>query len=408
MYIMLSRLVEQTRDFLSKPFNLYLVLALLVLGTFAFISQPAPAPTPSEDKLAIHFFFSPSCSHCAEQKIFNEELKNEFPEIEVLSHDITLLHEYGLLETMAQNHSIDPSTLGTPTTFIGNEVIIGFKSAETTGVEIREAILRALDDSQVSASSPEPSRESLLQEMDLPFFGKTDLSTLSLPILAVTLGLIDGFNPCAMWVLVYLIALLMGLGDRKKMAIIVGTFVLASGILYFLFMTAWLNVFIFIGYIRIVTILVGLVALGGGVLSVKSYLEQKDAMVCKVTDKEEKKKIMTDIKALISAPFTWATFLAIIILAFTVNSIEFLCSFGIPAVFTQILALSNLSTLEHYFYIALYDIFFMLDDAIIFGLAVFTLSGISGEKYSKYCKLVGGIVLLVLGIMLLFAPELLQ
>jgi hypothetical protein len=224
----------------------------------------------------------------------------------------------------------------------------------------------------------------------------------------VTLGIVDGFNPCAMWVLVYLIALLMGFGDRKRMILVVAVFVLASGILYFLFMTAWLNVFLFLSYFRPVTIMVGLAALGGGILSVKDYIETKGAPVCKVTDVEGRKRITGDMKRLLSAPLTWATMLGIIILAFTVNSIEFLCSFALPAVFAQVLALSDLSFWEHYGYILLYDIFFMLDDMIIFGLAAWTVSGVSGETYSKYCKVIGGLVLLVLGLMLIFAPQLLS
>ncbi|NTV23751.1 MAG: hypothetical protein HGA85_05250 [Nanoarchaeota archaeon] len=187
-----------------------------------------------------------------------------------------------------------------------------------------------------------------------------------------------------------------------------GSFVLASGILYFLFMTAWLNIFLLIGYIRILTIIIGLVALGGGILSLKEYVTTKGELVCKVGDHKSHKKTMNKIKDIASKPITFGIIISIIGLAFVVNSVEFACSAAIPAVFTQVLAISNISVFQHYLYIALYTLFFMLDDLIIFGMAAFAISGGIGEKYAKYCKLIGGVIMAALGLIMLFAPQLLR
>jgi hypothetical protein len=173
-------------------------------------------------------------------------------------------------------------------------------------------------------------------------------------------------------------------------------------------MAAWLNAFLLLSYFRPITIIVGLIALGGGILSVKEYIETKGQLVCKIGDEEGKKKTMTQVEELISAPLTFAVVIGIVVLAFVINSVEFVCSSAIPAVFTQILALSNLSAFEHYLYILLYDIFFMLDDLIVFGLAAFAVSGGFGEKYARYCKIIGGIILVSLGAVLLFAPQMLR
>jgi len=200
---------------------------------------------------------------------------------------------------------------------------------------------------------------------------------------------------------------MMDVEDKKKMWIIVGSFIFASGFLYFLFMTAWLNAFLMLGYIRILTILIGLVALGGGILSVKEYIETKGNLECKIETGDSQKKTMQRIKDIVAQPLSIPIFAAIVVLAFIVNSVEFVCSSAIPAVFTQILALGNLSTLERYGYILLYDVFFMLDDIIIFSLAVFAVSSSFGQKYAKYCRIVGGAILVILGLVLLFAPNLL-
>jgi cadmium resistance protein CadD (predicted permease) len=219
--------------------------------------------------------------------------------------------------------------------------------------------------------------------------------------LAIILGLVDGFNPCAMWVLVYLISVVATLRDRKRIWLICGSFVLASGVLYFLFMTAWLNAFLFIGYVKAVTIVIGLVALGGGAWQIREVIETKGAIVCEVTGEESRKKTMTKVQEIVSSPLTFGILAGIIALAFTVNAVEFVCSAAIPAVFTQVLALSNLSTFQYYGYILLYVFFFMLDDLIIFSTAAFALTSSLGDRYAKYSRPVGATILIILGILLL-------
>ncbi|MHB8988628.1 MAG: hypothetical protein ACYC6S_07575 [Desulfobulbia bacterium] len=242
----------------------------------------------------------------------------------------------------------------------------------------------------------------------LPVFGAIRLADFSLPALAVLLGLADGFNPCAMWALVYLLSLLVSLRDRRKIWLLVGSFVLASGVLYFLFMTAWLNAFLLLGYLRPLTIAIGLGALVIGVVDLRAFSQTRGAPVCTVGNPGFKKRTMGRMERLVAAPLTLATFLGVVALAFTVNAIEFACSAGLPAVFTHILSLRQLSGPQYYGYILLYDVFFMLDDLLIFSLAAFTLQTTMAGGYARYGKLVGGVVLVALGLVMLVSPELLR
>ncbi len=412
-------LKQQASEFLAKPFNKWLFVALVVLGVallaLDYSQQNAPPVQQTfnaSSEIVVHFFFLPTCPHCNEQKPFNAQLQAEYPEVKWVYHDVSTPEEAALFAKMAEQYKLDTSSLGVPATFFKSKVIVGFDKAETTGVKLREALQGCITECKATGGAVPSSieKESAPSEIDLPFFGKIRLADYSLPALAAVLGLVDGFNPCAMWVLVYLIALVMELKDKRRIWLIVGTFVLASGILYFLFMTAWLNAFLAIGFLRPVTILVGLFALGAGIIGLKEWWETRKApLVCKVGDADDKAKTMTRVKELVSAPLTWATFFGIVALAFVVNSIEFVCSSAIPAVFTQVLALAQLEWWQHYAYIALYDFFFMLDDLIIFGLAAFAVSKYGvGEKYAKQCKLIGGAVMLVLGALMLFAPQLLR
>ena len=246
------------------------------------------------------------------------------------------------------------------------------------------------------------------ESVSLPFLGEVRLAELSLPVLAVLLGLADGFNPCAMWALVYLLSLAASLRDRKKIWLLVGSFVLASGVLYFLFMTAWLKVFLLVGYLRPLTIAIGLGALLVGVYDLRSFSITRGGPVCGVGGSALKKRTMTSMDKLVAAPLSLFSILGVIALAFTVNTIEFACSAGLPAVFTHTLSLRQLSAPQYYGYILLYDFFFMLDDLIIFALAAFALEATIGSGYARYGKLVGGMVLVGLGLVMLFTPEMLR
>jgi hypothetical protein len=376
-------------------FKRYLIISLIILGiVIAFTSQGAAGTGD------INFFYLPGCSHCEEQEPFNEKLESEYPSINITRHDATTPQGSALLSEMLAKLGVEEEP-GFPITIITiseNQgwVSGGWESEETTGKQIEKALQECL-----AGNCPPSAGEEPEDTIVLPFIGPIVLSDYSLPALAVILGLVDGFNPCAMWVLVYLISLVAILRDRKRIWLICGSFVLASGILYFLFMTVWLNAFLFIGYSRAVTTVVGLVALGGGALQIREVIETKGAIVCEVTDEESRKKTMTKVQKIVSSPLTWGILGGIIALAFAVNAVEFLCSAAIPAVFTRVLSLSNLSTFQYYGYILLYDVFFMLDDTIIFGTAAFALTSRLGDRYAKYSRPVGATILIILGVLLL-------
>jgi len=155
-------------------------------------------------------------------------------------------------------------------------------------------------------------------------------------------------------------------------------------------------------------IVIGLVALGAAALNIRELIKTRGAVVCEVLNGESKKKTVSRMEKVVFSPVTLGTVLGIIALAFVINSIEFVCSSALPAIFTYVLSISHLTGFEYYGYILLYDVFFMLDDLIIFSLAAFAMSSKAGTKYGKYSKPIGSAILLILGILLLFAPNLLR
>jgi uncharacterized membrane protein len=391
-----NRVIDFLRNTFQDRFKRYLIISLVILGiVIGFTSQ---GTSSTGEGFEVHFFYVTGCPHCAEQRPFNERLATKYPSIQIIEHDGTTPEGIALLhQKLEELGVIDEPDF--PVTIFGNQVFGGWESEETSGSAIETALQQCL-----AGDCPAPGGQENGDDggkIVLPIFGEIDLGDYSLPTLAVILGLVDGFNPCAMWVLVYLISVIATLRDRKRIWLIVGSFVLASGLLYFLFMTAWLNVFMLLGYVKAVTIVIGLVALGGGILQVREVIETRGAVVCKVTDEESRKKTMTRIQKIVSSPITLGTIIGIVALAFAVNSIEFVCSAAIPAVFTRVLSLASLTTFQYYAYILLYDFFFMLDDLVIFGTAAFALSSSLGDRYAKYSRPVGAALLIILGLLLL-------
>lgn len=247
-----------------------------------------------------------------------------------------------------------------------------------------------------------------MESLTLPIIGTIQIANLSLPLLSMVIGLIDGFNPCAMWTLLFLISLLLSMKDRRRMWILGTVFIITSAFVYFLFLTAWLNFFMILGFVLWVRIAVGIVALVAGFYSLRSYYQNKEGG-CEVVKGEKRQKAFEKLKKITQERDFLLALFGIILLAFAVNVVELVCSAGLPAVYTQILSLSKLSPWQNYTYILIYIFFFMIDDLFIFAVAMITLHAVGIQnKYARFSRLIGGILMLIIGTLLLFKPELLM
>ncbi|MBZ9578552.1 hypothetical protein KJA14_01745 [Patescibacteria group bacterium] len=373
----------------------------LILFTIFFLSSLMKVDLilAQENRIEIHFFYSVTCPHCAEEKIFLEELEKKYPEIEIKQYEVTRYPEnQKILKNFYEKYQVLKGEQGrVPVTFTPTRYFVGFSQQIAENIEncLKECL---------------GQEGEISHKIKIPFFGEIDLFQLSLPTLTVVLGALDGLNPCAMWVLLFLIALLINTRSRKKMWLVGGIFIAASGIVYYLILTAWLNLFLAISYVNLTRILIGILAIGVGVWQIKNFITYHPG-VCKVLGvksrieyglKERAEKIVT-------SPFTLAMIGGLIILALGVNLVEFFCSAGLPAIYTRILAVNSLSTFSYYFYLLLYTFVFMLDDLIIFSLAMITLSRVDfTEKYNYWATLIGGLLIFILGVLLIFKPELLM
>lgn len=356
-------------------------LAFVLLQVAHFGAPDAPARNWREDG-RLHVFFSPSCPHCHEAIAY---LKTQ-PQIDVALHDLSEPSGEALLVDVVTQLGV--KRIAVPMFVYGSRFMIGFDAGGATGPQIR-AMLDGPPPAAPDAATP--------LKISLPLIGEIDPTHHSLLALTALMGLSDGFNPCAMWVLVYLISLIANLRDRRKIWWLVGVFVLASGILYFLFMTAWLNAFLFLGYVRPLTQAIALLAIGFGLDHLFQVAANRGEVVCEVGDVEQRGRTMQWEREIVAAPIGVASLMAVVALAFAVNAIEFMCSAALPAIYTHVLTLTDLPAALHYAYIALYVTFFMLDDLVIFGLAAFAVQKIVDTRYAAVSRVVGGVVLAGLG-----------
>lgn len=373
-------------------------------------------PAFAQDKVNLYFFYGDGCPHCANEEKFLNTLEKEYKNIKISRYEVWNNRDNAqFLAMLGRELGLDVS--GVPLLVIGDKTFVGFYSAETTGGQIKATvedslsngcgdvvapILKNQQDGQGQTGSCEEKKE-LPDKINLPLLGEVEIKNLSLPALTVAIGAADGFNPCAMWVLLFLISLLLGMENRKRMWILGSAFIIASGAVYFLFLSAWLNLFLFLGFVFWIRISIGIVALVSGGFHLRDWWLNRKG--CPVAGGEKRKLIFEKIRAVIQTKTFWLAFLGIIILACAVNLVELVCSAGLPAVYTQILALAHLPAWQYYGYLLLYIFIFMLDDMFVFIIAMATLEmkAIS-SRYTRWSGLIGGIIMLIVGILLLFKP----
>ncbi len=399
---------------------------ILVFTIFVFLGFTNNA-FAEDNSVKAYFFYGEGCPHCAKEEAFFESIKDKYPTLEVNSFEIYHNRENVSLMKDVSNR-LNANASGVPFLIIGDKFLVGY-AEDVTNIEIENQIKYGLSNtlpdivgeiikerntvSETSKDNRQVNRESEEGNINekilkLPFIGKVDVYKVSIPVLAITMGVLDGFNPCAMWVLIFLISMLIGMGNRKRMWAIGTTFIVASAAVYFIFMAAWLNLIIFLGFVAIIRIIIGLLALVGGGYNLKEFFTKKDA-TCEVTNEKQKEKIIDKLKRVTKEKNLLLALLGVTVLAFMVNLIELVCSAGLPALFAQVLSMNNLSEVGYYGYILLYIFFFMIDDLIVFIIAMTTLkiTGIT-TKYSRYSHLIGGTLMFIIGILLIFKPEVLM
>ena len=374
-----------------------------------------PISAHADTKYNIYLFYGKTCPHCAEEEEFLESYLGIYDNVELVKYEVWNSSENRELLVKVQDE-LNNHASGVPYLVIGEKVIVGYLDG-TTDKQIKKEVekyvsqkkpvdvMEYINEGNHIEKPEEPKEQD--KEFTLPILGKVNAKNISLPLLAVVLGLVDGFNPCAMWILIFLISILIGLKDKKKLILFGSVFLITSGLVYFGLMFTWLSVIAKVSVSLVFRIIIAVFALVAGIYNLYNYIKSlKKDDGCTVTNTKQRKTIMTKIKKFTQEKNIILALIGIIVLAIGVNFIELLCSAGLPALFTEILAINKVSMGMGIVYNLIYIIFFMLDDFIIFMIAVTTMNiKVISTKYSKYSHLIAGIIMLIIGILLILKPE---
>lgn len=408
------------------------------------VKNAATGVSSETREVVIYFFWGRGCPHCAEEKIFLREKKKQFTHLTIKDFEVWYdKKNAALFSKMAEAYGI--KTLGVPVTFVGEDAFSGF--SKQLQKEIEEAIhncfagncinpLDKMNKARIPGVKPglRPSGHAETSSIGnsgeggeekqrgkgrtedrgerrmvtLPLVGKIDPSNVSLPFMTFAIAAMDSFNPCAFFILLSLLGLLVHARSRGKMLLIGGVFVFFSGLIYFLFMAAWLNLFLVMGQVAFITRAAGVVSVLIAVVNMKDFFLFKKGVSLTIPD-SAKPKLFDRMRKLMKSTSLPSILVGTSVLAIAANSYELLCTAGFPMVFTRILTLNNLSPPTYYMYLVLYNAVYIVPLAVI--VVVFSVS-LGTRKLTEWqgriLKLVSGTMMLGLGGVLFLDPSLLN
>jgi thiol-disulfide isomerase/thioredoxin len=431
------------------------LIYLLTIAALAFAVALSPLPTSAQngsgtgaepvwfedkgDDVTVHlyFFWSKTCPHCQKAHPFVDALAQQYPWLTLHSLELTEYPDH------VQQYVNMAAALGleaqyVPAFFACGSMTAGYDRDETSGA----ALVKSLEQCHATAlaaaaATALPARSgagttgaggdtrsevgaadaaagaaaqvpSAAPALSLPLLGTLDAQSLSLPAFTLVVAGLDAFNPCAFFVLMFLLSLMVHAQSRARMALIGGVFVICSGLLYFVFMAAWLNIFLVVGELALITTIAGLVAIVIAVINIKDFFWFRQGVSLSIAD-SAKPSLYQRSRNVLKASSLGAMLAGTAVLAVAANSYELLCTSGFPMVYTRTLTLQNLPTPTFYLYLALYNLIYVLPLLVI--VAIFTVrfgARKLTEEEGRVLKLLSGLMMLLLGIVLVVAPMLLN
>jgi thiol-disulfide isomerase/thioredoxin len=358
----------------------------------------------------LYFFWSKKCPHCQQALPDIIEIEKKYTWLKL--HSLELVDHPDNVQTFIYMSGLFGETARSVPTFMfcGNSVS-GYDASETTGKLLKAQLLGCYQ----FAKENNPGNDDIymldpgeLTSVEVPVLGHISADDYSLPLLTIFIAGMDAFNPCAFFVLLFLLSMMVHSRSRARMAVIGGIFVFFSGAIYFLFMAAWLNIFIFLDELRLVTLLAGVFAILISLINIKDYFWFKKGISLSIPD-SKKPELFNRVRRLLRMDSVGSVVVATVVLAIVANSYELLCTAGFPMVYTRILTLKSLPVETYYMYLLLYNMVYVLPLLVIATL--FTIK-IGARKLLEHegmvLKLLSGMMMLMLGLILVLSPQLLN
>ncbi len=372
-----------------------------------------------EKNLNMYLFYGDGCPHCAALEKYLDTYLKDKNDIKLYTYELWYHKEN--IEKYDQVHKIlKQGGNGIPYLVIGETAITGFDEKYTPerientikyyrNIKYNDKVgvyLGVVEENIEVDNSETDKTEYIESEYNIPIIGKKKAKDVPLVLSSIIIGLVDGFNPCAMWILIFLISMLLGMENKRRKWVLGITFLLSSAIVYFLFLISWLNLAVFLNKISYIRLGISFIAIVFGMYSVLKFVSRKQDDGCEVVDSKNRKRIIKAIRRIVKEKSFILALLGIVLLAISVNVIELLCSLGLPVMFSEILSINDVSNTSKIIYSLIYVFFFLIDDIIIFIIAMKTLEiKVISNKFGKYSHLIGGIIMVIIGVLMIWKPE---
>ena len=393
----------------AKVYYVFFLLTLLFISPVASASVQHVITTAEvvwhekdidgQPVIHLYFFWSKKCPHCLKARPDILEMDKEYPWLKVHSLELAE-HPENIQSYINLAALLGREARSVPAFIFCGSMLTGYESKDTTGHTLTNYSSQCYQIAR--EKNPAKGRDIVLDinrtPLDVPLLGRISSTDYSLPVLTIIIAAMDAFNPCAFFVLLFLLSMMVHSRSRGRMALVGGIFVFISGALYFLFMTAWLNLFIYLGELSLLTGIAGCIAVAMAMISIKDFFWFKKGPSLTIAD-SEKPELFDRVRQLLHLDSTLTIILATVILAVVANSYELLCTAGFPMIYTRILTLESLPAASYYLYLLLYNLIYIIPLFII--VAVFTVklgSRKLSEQEGRVLKLLSGVMMLMLGL----------
>lgn len=372
------------------------LLLLCLLSWPAFAADPSTVP--------VHLFWSKQCPHCLEARPLILDLAKRHSWIELHDHELSE-HPENVQRFVKLAEQVGGKAQAVPSVIYCGTMETGFDTTPASVI----AFLARLEycRGERRAGRQQSAAHESIEALQLPLLGAIDPARLSLPLLTILLAGLDAFNPCAFFVLLFLLSLLAHQQNGRRMRVIGGIFVAFSGGMYFAFMAAWLNFFLLLGSLPWVTAAAGLLALVMGAINIKDFVCFHEGVTLSISA-EGRVDIFRRTRRILGAGSLPAMIATTIVLAVAANFYELLCTAGLPMLFTRLLTLQESCAARHYLYLALYNVVYVLPLLAIVQAFVHTMGARKlSEREGRLLKLLSGLMMAGLGVLFLLAPGML-
>ena len=380
------------------------MVVLLFLLMLVAAGGPATAwPLPAEEASGpvIVLFHGEGCPHCAAEREFLADLQGRHPEVVVEMHEVWYdAANRDLLRRTSERLGFEAT--GVPVTVIGDQVWIGFGA--TTAAEIESVVTSSDAGAAAASGSADGDRQTAL--VDVPIVGPVDLSSSSLLVSTLVIGFVDGVNPCSLWVLSLLLAIVLNHGSRRRVVLVGGVFLAVTAAMYAIYVGGLYSALDVVGGLSWIRWVVALVALAFGVLQLKDGIRPGVGPSLSIAP-SQRPGIYQRIRHVADpGQGVAATLAGTVVLAVGVSLLETPCTAGLPLLWTSLLSAQDVSLTTAAALFAVYMTVFLLDELIVFTVAVLTLRAAKlQERHGRLLKLLSGSVLVCLAVAMIAVPE---